>query len=75
MTSTEFCASHGGTEDCGGAEAVQGGEADKTGVLCAGDESAVGNKTSETTCGGPTRASYWLIQLLSATTTMHLQII
>lgn len=44
MTSTDLCASHGGTEGCGFVEAVQGG---------AGDESLVGNKTSETTCEGP----------------------
>lgn len=54
MTSTDLCASHGGTEGCGFVEAVQGGEVDKTGVLCA-DESLVGNKTSETTCEGPNK--------------------
>lgn len=50
MTSTEFCALHGGTEDCGGAGEVQGGETDESGVLCAGDDTSVGNNTSETTC-------------------------
>lgn len=55
MTSTDLCASHGGTEGCGFVEVVQGGELDKTGVLCAGGESLVGNKTSETTCEGPNK--------------------
>lgn len=50
MTSIEFCASHVGIEDCGGTGVVQGGETDETGVLRAGDESTVGNNTSETTC-------------------------
>lgn len=54
MTSTDLCASHGGTEGCGFVEAVQGGELDKSGVLRA-DESLVGNKTSETTCEGPNK--------------------
>lgn len=64
MTSIEFCALHGGTEDCGGAEEVQGGETDESGVLCAGDESSDGNNTSETTCQGPMRTHYWLMQIL-----------
>lgn len=55
MTSTDFCASPGGTEGCGFVEAVQGGELDNCGVLCAGDESLVGNKTSETTCEHPNK--------------------
>lgn len=50
MTSEELCSLHGRTEDCGGAEEVQGGETEETGVLSAGDESTVGNNTSETTC-------------------------
>lgn len=50
MTSTEFCALHGGTGDCGGAEAVLGGETKETEGFCAGDESMEENNTSETTC-------------------------
>lgn len=64
ITSTELCALHRGTEDCGGAKAVHGGETDETGVLCAGDESTIGNNTSETTCRGPMRTPYRLMQLL-----------
>lgn len=50
MTPTEFCALHGGTGGCGGAEVVPWCETKETGVLCAGGESTMGNNTPETTC-------------------------
>lgn len=74
MTPIEFCPLHGGTEDCGGAEVVQGEETDETGVLCAGEESTVGNNTSETTCQGPVITPNGLMQLLITIMTWHLNI-
>lgn len=50
MTSADLSASLEETEAGGGVEAGRGGELDKTGVLGPGQESLVGNKTSETTC-------------------------
>lgn len=50
MTSTDLSASLEETEAGGGVDAGRGRELDKTGVLGPGQESLVGNKTSETTC-------------------------
>lgn len=68
----EFRVSHGGTEDCGAAEATREGATDETWLLCTGDESAVGNSTSETTCQQPVRTHYSLMQLLKRTLQLNI---
>ena len=72
MTPMEFCVSHGVTEDCGAAEATREGAADETWLLCTGDESAVGNSTSETTCQQPVRTHYSFMQLLKWTSQLNI---
>lgn len=56
--------SSGGPEDCGGTDEGRAGEPGKVGALCAGEEeSADGNKTSETTCQSPKRELALLIEI------------
>lgn len=50
MTSIEFRALLGGIGGGEGAETVQEGESDETGIFFGEEESTVGNSTSETTC-------------------------
>lgn len=50
MTSIEFSALLGGIGGGEGAETVQEGESDETGIFFGEEESTVGNSTSETTC-------------------------
>lgn len=51
ITSTEFCVSCGGLEDCGGGDDLPARGPGKAGDLCAGEDD--GNKTSETTYQSP----------------------